>query len=54
VRTNRDRKRVRKQVRRAKLLHLRKRLAAAKDQEERDVLIGKIRRVSPRAPIPED
>ena len=54
MRTNRDRQRARRQARRKKLHYLRRRLAKAKDKKEREQLIEKIRRVSPRAPIPED
>ena len=54
MRTNKDRQRARKQARRRKLRYLRRRLAGAKDRNEREQLIEKIRRVSPRAPIPED
>ena len=54
MRTNKDRKRVKKQVRRRKLRHLRERLAAANNVAERKQLIEKIRRVSPTAPVPEE
>ncbi|HEY74210.1 MAG TPA: hypothetical protein G4N99_13180 [Thermoflexia bacterium] len=53
MRTNRDRKRIKKQVRRRKLRHLRERLAATSNAAERRRLIEKIRRVSPAAPVPE-
>jgi hypothetical protein len=53
MRTNRDRKRARKQARRRKLSYLRERLAKSKDPAERERLIAKIRRVSPTAPVPE-
>jgi len=54
VRTNRDRKRIRKQTRQRKLRHLRERLAATTNAAERRRLIEKIRRVSPTAPVPEE
>jgi len=54
VRTNRDRKRVRKQTRKRKLRDLRERLAQATDAANRRRLIEKIRRVSPTAPVPEE
>jgi hypothetical protein len=53
MRTNRDRKRARKQARQRKLHYLRERLAKSKDPAERERLIAKIRRVSPTAPVPE-
>ena len=53
MRTNRDRKRSRKQTRKRKLRYLRDRLAATTDTTERRRLIAKIRRVSPTAPVPE-
>jgi hypothetical protein len=53
MRTNRDRRRNRKQARRRKLKYLRGRLAQATDPAERQRLIAKIRRVSPNAPVPE-
>jgi hypothetical protein len=52
MRTNRDRKRIRKQTRQRKLRYLRERLAKTKDPAERERLIARIRRVSPTAPIP--
>ena len=54
MRTNRDRKRARKQARQRKLRYLRERLANSKDPAERERLIAKIRRVSPTAPVPEE
>jgi hypothetical protein len=53
VRTNRDRRRIRKQTRKRKLRDLRERLAQATNPAERKRLIEKIRRVSPTAPVPE-
>jgi hypothetical protein len=53
MRTNRDRKRVRKQIRQRKLRYLREQLAKTNDSAERERLIAKIRRVSPTASIPE-
>ena len=43
----------RRQRRRRKVHFLRQRLAEAKDLRERQKLIAKIRRISPRAPVPE-
>ncbi len=51
MRTQRDRDRVRKQRRKRKLRDLRQRLAQTTDQAEREKLIAKIRRISPKAPI---
>ena len=53
MRTNRDRKRVKKQTRRRKLKYLRARLAQTTDAAQRKRLIDKIHRVSPDAPVPE-
>ena len=53
MRTNRDRKRTRKQTRKRKLRYLRERLEQATDPAERQRLIKKIRRVSPTAPVPQ-
>jgi len=53
MRTNKDRKRSRKQTRRRKLQYLRTRLAQTTDPTQRKRLIDKMRRVSPDAPIPE-
>ncbi len=54
MRTNRDRKRVRKQIRKRKLRYLRGRLAETTKPAERQRLIAKIHRVSPTAPVPEE
>ena len=43
----------RRQRRRRKVRYLRRRLAMTKDPNERQRLIAKIRRISPRAPVPE-
>ena len=51
MRTNRDRKRARKQTRKRKLRYLRQRLAQTTELAEREKLIAKIRRISPDAPI---
>ena len=53
MRTERDRRRIRKQTRKRKLQYLRGRLDQATDPGERRKLIAKIRRVSPTAPVPE-
>ena len=53
MRTNRDRKRIRRQVRRRKLRYLRERLSRTEDRATRQQLIAKIRRISPDAPVPE-
>lgn len=42
----------RRRKRKEKLRRLRARLLETKDPEERERLIAKIRRISPRAPIP--
>jgi len=54
VRTEKDRKRSRRQTRKRKLRYLRGRLAQATNHAERQQLIAKIRRVSPTAPVPEE
>jgi len=54
MRTNRDRKRIRKQTRKRKLKYLRERLAQTTDPAERKRLIDKMRRVSPTAPLPKE
>ena len=54
MRTNKDRKRVRKQTRKRKLRDLRQRLAQATDPAERKRLIEKMRRISPTTPLPEE
>ena len=53
MRTEKDRKRIRKQTRKRKLRYLRERLADTDDPRERKRLIRKMRRVSPTAPVPE-
>ncbi len=53
MRTEKDRKRIRKQTRRRKLQYLRRRLAQTTDPAERQRLIEKMRRVSPTTPLPE-
>jgi hypothetical protein len=42
----------RKQQRRRKVRHLRQRIVQARDLRERERLIAKLRRISPRASIP--
>ncbi|MDY6875449.1 MAG: hypothetical protein SWK90_04495 [Chloroflexota bacterium] len=54
MRTERDRRRVRKQTRKRKLRYLRGRLAETTNPAARRQLIAKIRRVSPTAPVPEE
>ena len=53
MRTEHDRKQIRKQTRKKKIRYLRQRIARAKDTTERQQLIEKLRRVSPEAPVPE-
>jgi hypothetical protein len=53
MRTEHDRKQIRKQTRKKKIRYLRQRIAQAKDAAERQQLIEKLRRVSPEAPVPE-
>lgn len=53
MRTEHDRKQIRKQRRKRKLRKLRQRLEQTTDPAERKRLIAKIRRVSPTAPVPE-
>lgn len=48
-----DRERIRRQNRKRKLRHLRQRLAQTKDPALRKRLIEKIRKISPRAPVPD-
>ncbi len=48
-----DRDRIRRRHRKEKLRHLRAKLAQTKDLAARKRLIEKIRRISPRAPVPE-
>jgi hypothetical protein len=43
----------RRQRRKRKLRYLRRRLAETTDVQERQRLIAKIHRISPRAPVPE-
>jgi len=54
MRTERDRKRVRRQTRKRKLRYLRGRLAGTTNPAERRRLIAKMQRISPTAPVPED
>jgi hypothetical protein len=49
----RKRKVRRRRRRKRKLRYLRRRLAKTTDVQERRRLIDKIRRISPRAPVPE-
>ena len=51
MRTEHDRKRVRKQTRKKKIRYLRKRIEQTTDLAERERLIEKLRRVSPEAPV---
>jgi hypothetical protein len=53
MRTEHDRKRIRKQTRKKKIRYLRQRIARAEDSAERQQLIEKLRRISPEAPVPE-
>ncbi len=53
MRTDKDRKRIRKQTRRRKIRHLRRRLEEATNPADRQRLIAKIKRVSPTAPVPD-
>ncbi|MFL7794202.1 MAG: DUF6800 family protein [Anaerolineae bacterium] len=53
MRTEHDRKQIRKQTRKKKIHYLRQRIAQAKDPAVRQQLIEKLRRVSPEAPVPE-
>ncbi len=52
MRTNRDRKRARKQARKKKIRYLRERLANTTNHAERRRLIAKIQYISPEAPVP--
>lgn len=54
MRTNRDRKRARKQARKRKVRYLRERLAQTVNPAERRRLIAKIQLISPAAPVPEE
>ncbi|MBC7223844.1 MAG: hypothetical protein H5T59_06175, partial [Anaerolineae bacterium] len=51
--TERQRELRRRRHRRAKLRYLRARLERTTDPKERERLIAKMRKISPRAPIPE-
>ena len=53
MRTERDRKKARRQTRKRKLRYLRRRLTQTTNPAERRRLIAKIRLVSPTAPVPE-
>ena len=53
MRTEHDRKQIRKQRRKRKVHKLRQRLEQTTDAAERKRLIEKIRRISPTAPVPE-
>jgi hypothetical protein len=54
MRTESDRKRIRRRNRKQKLQYLRRRLAQTTDAAERARLIAKMRRVSPTSPVPEE
>jgi hypothetical protein len=54
MRTNRDRKRARKQARKRKIRYLRERLARTTNSAERRRLIAKIQYISPEAPVPSE
>ena len=54
MRTNRDRKRARKQARKRKIRYLRERLERTTNPAERRRLVAKIRYISPAAPVPEE
>ena len=54
MRTSRDRKRSRRQIRKRKLRYLRRRLAQTTSPSERQRLVAKIHRISPTAPVPEE
>jgi hypothetical protein len=54
MRTEHDRKQVRKQRRKRKVRKLRQRLEQATNPAERKRLIDKIHRASPTAPVPEE
>ena len=54
MRTEKDRKRIRRRARKRKLKYLRERLAEAADSGERRRLISRIQRISPTAPVPEE
>ena len=52
MRTEKDRKRVRRQARKRKLHYLRKRLVEATTDTEKRRMMEKIRRISNTAPLP--
>ncbi len=54
MKTNRDRKRGRKQARKKKMRHLRERLAQTTNLTERRRLIAKLKFISPEAPVPSE
>ena len=54
MRTEKDRKRIRRRTRKRKLRYLRERLAQATTEADRRRLIEKIRRISRTAPLPEE
>jgi hypothetical protein len=54
MRTNRDRKRARKQARKRKIRYLRERLAQTTNPAERRRLIAKIQHISPEALVPSE
>jgi hypothetical protein len=51
MRTERDRKRIRKQTRKKKIRYLRRRIEETTDLAERERLIEKLHRISPEAPV---
>ena len=51
MRTQKDKDLRRRQQRGRKVHHLRRQIAEAKDPRERERLIAKLQRISPRAPI---
>jgi hypothetical protein len=51
MRTERDRKRIRKQTRKKKIRDLRRRIEQTTDLAERERLIEKLRHISPEAPV---
>ncbi len=54
MRTEHDRKRRRKQIRKRTLRNLRQRLAETSDPNKRRRLIARMQRVSRTAPVPEE
>ena len=54
MRTEHDRKQIRKQRRKRKVHKLRQRLEQTTDPAERRRLIARMRRISPKAPLPEE